>query len=159
MLRRRRLVAYACVSWLAGCAMTPERLPDLDRRFYANLESPVQQKAFLELDENERHAFLQRSGLWQRWLALPEAQREAAARGQVEIGFDEFAVRMAWGPPADTRDRDRNGQPALIHTYIRCSSGPKRGRYVRTNLECDGTSDESMVAIQNGVVTEIRYGT
>lgn len=155
------------MGWVAGlaslvlvaCAMTPERLPNLDRRFYYNLPSPQQQQTFLELPESERQPFLETHGLWQQWTALPEEQREAAKQGEVRVGFAEFAMFMAWGPPADTQDRDREGKPATIHTYIRCSSGPKRGQYVRSNLDCDGTSDETQVMVVDGVVTEINYAT
>lgn len=137
--------------------MHPDRLPELDRRFYYNLETPEDQKAFLRLKESEREAFLDDKGLWDRWRALPAEERETAAAGDVDVGFHEFAVFMAWGPPADTQDRDRDGRPAVIHTFIRCTSGPKRGRYVRNNLDCDGTSSETQVSIENGIVTEIRY--
>ena len=67
------------------------------------------------------------------------ALEEESLVGEVELGFHEFALYMAWGPPADTQDRDANGRPLQLHTFIRCSSGPKRGRYVRSNLDCDGT--------------------
>jgi len=140
-----------------GCAASPDRLPELDRRFYYNLPTPEDQKEFLELPEKERQAYLEGKSLWQKWLALPQAEREAAGRGDVELGFHEFAVFMAWGPPADTQTRDSNGRETLLHTFIRCSSGPKAGRYVRNNLECDGTSTERQVAIRDGVVAEIEY--
>jgi hypothetical protein len=141
----------------AGCSHNPERLPELDRRFYYNLPSPEDQEAFLRVKERERQDFLEDRGLWQKWASLPEAERKAAGAGNVEVGFHEFAIFMAWGPPADTQDRDRDDRPATIHTFIRCTSGPRRGRYVRNNLDCDGTSSETQVSIQNGVVAEIRY--
>ena len=140
-----------------ACAMTPDRLPSLDRRFYDVMETPEDQSAFL-VAENQQ-AYLEGNGLWDQWSALPPEERKAAERGEVEVGFHEFALFMAWGPPADTLKRDRNGRNALIHTYIRCSSGPKRGKYVRNNLDCDGTSDETQVAIDNDLVIEIKYAT
>jgi hypothetical protein len=142
---------------LLGCATTPERLPELDRRFYYNLEDPADQRRFLDIAEPERQAFLEHKGLWQKWAALPPHEREKASHGQVEIGFQEFALFMAYGPPADTSFRDTNGTGATVHTFIRCSSGPKRGRYVRNNLDCDGTSDETQVSIAKGVIVEIKY--
>lgn len=141
---------------LLGCATNPERLPELDRRFYYNLPQG-DQDAFLRLKSSERQGFLEDKGLWEQWEALPKAEREAAGRNQVELGFHEFAVFMAWGPPADTQDRDDNGRPLTRHTFIRCSSGPKRGRYVQSNLECDGTSSETQISIEDGIVTEIVY--
>lgn len=137
--------------------MTPERLPELDRRFYYNLPAPSDQTEFLKLEESQRQGYLEQKGLWPKWVALPEAERQAAKGGIVELGFHEFALFIAWGPPADTQDHDREGKPAIIHTYIRCSSGPKRGQYVLNNLDCNGTSDETQILIQNDIIVEIRY--
>jgi hypothetical protein len=142
---------------LLACAMTPERLPELDRRFYHNLPTPDDQQEFLQLPESERQAYLEKKGLWQKWIALPAKEREAAGAGRVELGFDEFAAFMAWGPPADTQTQDEAGRPAILHTFIRCSSGPRAGRYVRSNLDCDGTSSETQIAVVDGKVTEIKY--
>src|SRR5690606_13421191 len=115
------------------------------------------QQAFLQIPESERQAFLEDRGLWQRWVALPAAERDAAKRGEVLLGFHEFALLIAWGPPADTQGHERGGGAAVIHTYIRCSSGPKRGQYVLSNLDCNGTSDETQLVVQNGQIVEIRY--
>jgi hypothetical protein len=158
MLRTRvGVFGLALFGISAACMHNPERLPELDRRFYYVLDTPEEQKAFLRLKESERQNFLDDKGLWNLWTALPSAERESAGRSEVRVGFHEFAVFMAWGPPADTQDRDRNGNPAIVHTFIRCSSGPKQGRYVRNNLDCDGTSSETQVAIQGDRVVEIRY--
>lgn len=142
---------------LFGCATSPDRLPELDRRFYYNLPTRADQEAFLELKAAQRQGFLEQQGLWAQWEALPKPEREAAGRGDVRLGFQEFTLFMAWGPPADTQERDDNGRPLRLHTFIRCSSGPKRGRYVQSNLDCDGTSSETQVSIGDGVVTEIVY--
>ncbi len=139
--------------------MTPERLPNLDRRFYEVMETPEDQSAFLKLEETDRQPYLEDKGLWAQWSALTPEERKKAEHGDIQVGFHEFALFIAWGPPADTQNRDRDGRNAIIHTYIRCSSGPKRGRYVRNNLDCDGTSDETQVAIDNDLVVEIRYAT
>lgn len=144
---------------VSACAMTPERLPNLDRRFYEVMPTPEQQKGFLQVEEEERQGYLEEQGLWTQWSGLSPAERKAAERGEVSVGHREFALFMAWGPPADTLKRDRDGRTAIVHTYIRCSSGPKRGKYVRNNLDCDGTSDETQVAIDNDVVIEIKYAT
>lgn len=152
----RGLLATLVIAATA-CAMTPERLPELDRRFYDNLPTPTAQERFLDVPAGDRQAFLERAGLWQRWLVLPENERIAAAAGDVKVGFHEFALLMAWGPPADTQTRDVNGRPITQHTYIRCTSGPKAGRYVRDNLACDGTSNETKVTIRDDVVAELEY--
>jgi len=150
-------LAAACFGAVVGCAHDPDRLPELDRRFYDNLPTGADQEEFLRLKASERQAYLEQKGLWGKWEALPQAEREAAGRGEVQLGFHEFALYMAWGPPADTQDRDANGRPLQLHTFIRCSSGPKRGRYVRSNLDCDGTSSETQVSIRDGVVVEIAF--
>jgi hypothetical protein len=139
------------------CANNPERLPELDRRFYYNLETPEDQEAFLDLRDEDRQAFLERRGLWKKWTALPEAQRKRVLAGEVALGDAEFAAFMAWGPPADTQLRDRDGRSVRVHTFIRCTSGPKVGRYVRSNLDCDGTSAETQVSVRGGQIAEIEY--
>jgi hypothetical protein len=156
-LRLGRLALAAAILASSACATTPERLPELDRRFYYNLPTPGDQEEFLRLPDEDRQAFLESKGLWTRWTALPAEEREAAGKGEIQVGFHEFAVFMAWGPPADTQTRDRNERPIVVHTFIRCSSGPKAGRYVRNNLDCDGTSTEREVAIREGLVAEIIY--
>jgi hypothetical protein len=155
--RRGALHVLAALLWMSACANNPERLPELDRRFYYNLGSEETQKEFLELRDEDRQSYLESKGLWKQWMALPEAERNAVGRGEVEVGFHEFAAFMAWGPPADTQTRDPDGKSVRVHTFIRCSSGPKAGRYVRSNLDCDGTSSEIQIAISEGVITEIEY--
>lgn len=146
------------VAFGLACAMTPKRLPDLDRRFYYVLPTPAQQAAFLKLrKEEERRAYLEKNGLWAQWEKLPEPQRKGASAGDVEIGFSEFALTMAWGLPADTKLREEPGRKIQFHTFIRCTSGPKIGEYVRNNLDCDGTSSETLVAVENAIVTEIKF--
>ena len=141
-----------------ACALTPKRLPELDRRFYYNLPTPSDQSAFLRLRKTEeRQAFLTDKGLWGQWLELSEKERDAATAGDVHIGFREFALTMAWGLPADTKLRQEPSRTVEFHTFIRCTSGPKIGQYVRNNLDCDGTSSETLVAVENAVVTEIKY--
>ncbi len=93
--------ALALVVLVGACANNPERLPELDRRFYYNLDASSDREAFLRLRDEDRQGFLEQRGLWQKWAALPEDQRARAAQGEVEVGFAEFAVFMAWGPPAE----------------------------------------------------------
>lgn len=132
--------------------MTPEKLPNLSRRFYYNLETPSDQQEFLKLKESEREAYLKQKGLWQRWTALTAEQRDAALKGDVQVGYPAFAAFMAWGAPADSQ-----GKNPGYHTFIRCTSGPKRGRYVHSNLECDGTSSETKLTIVDDTVSEIKH--
>lgn len=148
----RLSIAVSMVATVA-CASSPERLPPLTRQFYYNLPSSEDQQAFLKLKESQRQGFLEERGLWARWTALPAAERQAVENGELEPGFHEFAAFMAWGPPADTQPRG----DTTYHTFIRCTSGPKAGRYVSSNLSCDGTSSEIEIAVSEGLVTEIKY--
>lgn len=140
-----------------GCAMTPGRLPDLDRRFYYNLPTPEDQAAFLKLEEAERQAFLEQKGLWAEWTKLSTEERKAVKTGEIKVGYRAFAALMAWGPPADTQEREAGERVVQFHVFIRCTSGPKVGQYVRNNLECDGTSSETHISVENDVISEIKY--
>lgn len=137
----------------AACATTPERLPPLTRQFYYNLPTPEDRQAFLRLKESERQSYLEQKGLWAKWTALPAEEREAVQKGELKAGFHEFAAFMAWGPPADSQNRGE----LRYHTFIRCTSGPKRDRYVASNLDCDGTSEETEISVQNDVIVEIKH--
>jgi hypothetical protein len=153
LLSHARWLVAAVALVLLGCATTPERLPPLTRQFYYNLPSTTDQQAFLKLRESERQGFLEQKGLWALWTALSADERQAVESGEVRPGFKEFAAFMAWGPPADTQKRG----DLRYHTFIRCTSGPKAGRYVPNNLECDGTSSEIELMIRDGAVAEIKY--
>ena len=64
---------------------------------------------------------------------------------------------MAWGLPAKVRDVEVRDRTVRYDTFIRCTSGPKIGDYVRDNIDCDGTSSEVEIAIENGLITELKY--
>ncbi len=140
-----------------ACAMTPERLPDLDRKFYYNLPSSDDKAAFLKLQDTQRQAFLDQKGLWTRWSELSQAERDAVARGEVKVGQREFVAFMVWGPPADSQGSKAMSRSIRFHTFIRCTSGPRVGRYVANNLDCDGTTTEIKVSVENDLITEIKY--
>lgn len=140
-----------------ACAMSPDRLPPPDRQFYYNLPTAEDRTKFLKLDETERQPFLQQKGLWARWMELSPEEREAAKRGEVKAGYKEFTAFMAWGPPADSQASKTDSRAVRFHTFIRCTSGPKAGRFVASNLECDGTSSEVEIAVENGVITEVKF--
>src|SRR5690606_19293655 len=135
----------------------PERLPRIDRQFYYNLPTQEDRNAFLRLREKERQAFLEERGLWQSWLELDEAERRAVNEAKVEVGHHVFAAHMAWGPPADVKQAEARDRKVYFETYIRCTSGPRVGRYVHQNVDCDGTASEVQLAIENERVTEIKY--
>lgn len=152
----RLLLLGLVVATPTACATSPDRLPSPDRQFYYNLPSPVDRTAYLKLKETQRQPFLEQKGLWQKWMELPPEEREAVKRAEVKAGYREFEAFMAWGPPADTQE-SKGGRAIRFHTFIRCTSGPKVGRYVASNLECDGTSSEVEIAVENGLITEVKY--
>lgn len=141
---------------LSACASV-ERLPTLDRQFYYNLESDSDKDAFLHLKESERQGFLEQKGLWQKWTELSAGERDSVKTKDVQVGHKEFAAHMAWGPPAKVRNAEARGRSIRYETFVRCTSGPKIGRYVGSNLDCDGTSAETELAIENGLVTQIKH--
>jgi len=144
--------------WSAvACTPNPERLPTPSRNFYYVIEDDQSQLDYLRLKESEREPFLEKVGLWAKWLELSGEEREAVDSGEVEVGYKVFAAYMAWGLPADTRVVEARGRSVSYETFIRCTSGPKKGRYVRQNIDCDGSSSEVQLAIENAIVTEIKY--
>lgn len=152
-----RLVAGLLLCGTLACAMTPERLPDLDRKFYYNLPSASDREAFLKLQDTQRQSFLEQKGLWSRWSELSNEEREAVKRGEVKVGQKEFVAFMVWGPPADSQVSKAQARDVRFHTFIRCSSGPRIGRFVANNLDCDGTSSEIEIAVENDLITELKY--
>ncbi len=153
-----RLVAGVMLGGtLVACAMTPERLPNLDRKFYYNLPSENDKAAFLKVQDTQRQAFLEQKGLWALWAELSNEERAAVGRGEVKVGQKEFVAFMVWGPPADSKGSKSSERTVRFHTFIRCSSGPRAGEYVHSNLDCDGTSSESEIAVENNTITEIKF--
>ncbi|PRQ05926.1 hypothetical protein [Enhygromyxa salina] len=156
-MAQRTLGAIALILPLAACTPNPDRLPTPARNFYYVIEDDAQQLEYVKLKESERQGFLEGVGLWQRWLELSSEERDAAETSEIKVGFKEFAAHMAWGLPAAIRDIEARGRVVHYQTFIRCTSGPKIGDYVRTNTDCDGTSSEVELAVENGTVTEIKY--
>lgn len=140
---------------LSACANNPDRLPPLERQFYDILE-PKQQTAFLATKPKARRAYLNEVGLWSQWVALSKEQQKAVMERRVAAGVSEFEAHMAWGLPADVQVKEARGREVRFETFIRCTSGPRVGEYVRENIACDGTSSEVRLAIENGVVVELK---
>ncbi len=159
VLRRlgRILVVVAAVA-SSGCVTTnPDRLPPLDRRFYENLSSAELRAEFMMLRASKRQAFLERKGLWAEWKRLTAAERAGVESGEVEVGFLAFAAHMAWGRPADVKVVESGAREVTYEIFIRCTSGPRVGQHVRQSMDCDGTSSERQIAVENGLVIELRY--
>lgn len=145
------------LSILAGCSPSPDRLSSPAKNFYFAIEDETKQKKYLGLKESERQSFLEDLGLWQKWLELSSEERDVVETKEVKVGFKEFAAHMAWGAPATIRDAQAGDRVVHYETFIRCTSGPRIGDYVRSNIDCDGTSSEVEIAVENGIVTEIKY--
>lgn len=162
MLRPVRFLVSAMTRFTAGlllcstlaCATGPERLPDLDRKFYYNLPSTEDQQAFLRLADTQRQPYLEKKGLWTKWSELSNEERASVQAGEVKVNQHEFVAFMVWGPPADSQS---NGGDVRFHTFIRCTSGPRTGKYVHSNLECDGTSTEIEIRVTTGMIAEIKH--
>jgi hypothetical protein len=156
-LRSLGAVALTLSLALTACTPSPDRLGTPARNFYYVIENPAQQKEYLQLRESERQSFLEKLGLWQRWLELSNQEREAIETGDIKVGYKEFAALMAWGLPATVRDAESRGRVVHFETFIRCTSGPRIGDYVRSNIDCDGTSSEVEIAVENGIITELKF--
>jgi hypothetical protein len=160
--RLQTLALYATVSLtgaglLAACATNPNRLPHLDHQFYKNLPSKADREAFLRLKSSERQAFLEEKGLWSKWKELNGEERDGVKSGVVTAGFKVFAAHMAWGPPAIVEPVDKGTRHVEFETYIRCTSGPNTGEYAPSMTWCDGTSNEVQIAVESGVITEVKF--
>ena len=156
-LRSLGAIALTLSLALTACTPSPDRLGTPARNFYYVIENPAQQKEYLQLRESERQSFLEKIGLWQRWLELSNEEREAIETGNIKVGYKEFAALMAWGLPASERDMESRGRVVHYETFIRCTSGPRIGDYVRSNIDCDGTSSEVEIAVENGIITELKF--
>lgn len=158
MTFRARATSLALVlAAMTACTPSVDRLPTPARNFYFVIEDEARQLEYLKLEESERKDFLEKLGLWQRWTELSDEERRSAETREVDVGFKEFSAHMAWGLPADVRLAEARGREVRYETFIRCTSGPKENQYVRQNIDCDGTSSEVQIAIENGVITEIKH--
>jgi hypothetical protein len=142
---------------LGACTPNPDRLPTPARNFYYVIEDEGAQLDYLKLEESERQGFLEQLGLWQKWIELSNEEREAVSAGDIKVGFKEFTAHMAWGLPASVRDVEAGTRVVHYQTFIRCTSGPRIGDYVRSNIDCDGTSSEVEIAVENGIISELKY--
>ena len=106
-----------CVGLLFGNganAASTKRLSEAEKdHFYAVrvFMGEKEQKKWLKLKtEEERSAWLKQQGHWERFYQYDEDRREKIVAGEVEIGWEQDAVLMAWGMP---HQRKRlTGRPA-----------------------------------------------
>lgn len=100
-----RLLLIALV--LTGCGGKLKRLSDAEQDHYYALKvwmDEAERKDFLrEKTEEQRNAWLEERGLWERFYQHDAATRQAIVAGEVAPGWTEEMVFMAWGPPIQRR--------------------------------------------------------
>jgi len=149
-------LALATALASSACVNSPSKLPQLDRQFYDNLSSAEQQQ-MLGVTKKRRASYLQTTELWAKWSTLDADAQDRVRRREVKPGDQEFAAHLAWGQPAEVHKVAEGDREVTFESFIRCTSGPKRGAFVRKNLECDGTAEKLQLALENSRVTEVKY--
>ncbi len=112
-MRRLVLVLFAG-SLLMGCGNKIKKLSAPEQDHYYALKvwmNKDQEKAFFKYKTtDERDAYLKDSGLWDRFYKYDADMRGKIVAGEVEDGWPEDAVFMAWGNPIARRRL--TGRPA-----------------------------------------------
>ncbi len=97
---RRLLLLLSLPLLLAGKF---SRLTEAERDHYRALRifmDEKEQKAWLKgKTEEERNAWLEEHGLWDRFYRHDEQTRDEIIAGEVELGWSTDMVYMAWGVP------------------------------------------------------------
>jgi hypothetical protein len=87
----------------------------------------VETKAFLkEKEEENRNAYLQELGLWDRFYKYPEDVREMILQGDVAPGWTKDKLLMAWGAPHDMQKltgRDALRSERFIYRFEELEDG------------------------------------
>lgn len=112
---RTLAIALLAGSLLTGCLSAKiKRLSDVERDHYYALRVFMGEdtnKAYLKLKtEEERNALLQKLGLWEKFYRYDEHIRDKIIAGEVQEGWTEEQMFMAWGEPYDRRRL--TGRPA-----------------------------------------------
>lgn len=115
-----RTLVLVALALLAGCGSKMKRLTPTERDHFTALEvylNTAEEKAFLKLKtEEERNTFLREHGpgnglsFWDQFYQYDEQDRDAILAGDVDIGWSEDRVFMAWGRPFERRRL--TGRPA-----------------------------------------------
>jgi hypothetical protein len=81
--------------------------------------SEAERKEYLKLKtEEERNAWLQEKGLWDRFYKYDAEDRAAIVAGAVEVGWTKDKLLMAWGTPWDKQKlTGRNAQRSERYVY------------------------------------------
>jgi len=99
-----------CLLLLSGVGCTQRRIKRLSDDEYTHYSAlrvwmtEEEQAAFLKRKlEEDRNAFLQELGLWERFYQYSERERALIVEGEVELGWTKDKVLMAWGRPHDSQ--------------------------------------------------------
>src|SRR5690606_29005944 len=108
------------VGLVAGCGGKMKRLTSAERDHYAGLrvymDEDAQKDWLKHKTEEERNTWLRTHGVpgsqltyWDQFYQYDEADREAILGGDVQLGWTEDRVFMAWGRPVERKRR--TGRP------------------------------------------------
>jgi hypothetical protein len=101
----RNVLCLVLLLALPGTAMASKvgRLSDQEYAHYTALKvwmEDHQEKAYLKgKTQEERDTWLKEHGFWDKFYQYGEATRAAIVSGDVQIGFLQDQVQMAWGQP------------------------------------------------------------
>lgn len=106
----------------AGWQGKVKKLSDVEFDHYYALRAYMnedQKKAYLKLKtEEERNAWLQAAGLWDRFYKYDDATRALIIAGKVELAWTKDMLEMAWGVPFDKRKlAGRDAQRSELWVY------------------------------------------
>lgn len=80
-----------------------------------------QRKTYLKYKtEEERNAYLQELGLWDRFYKYGPEDRDAIVAGDVQVGWTKDMVLMAWGAPYDKQKlvgREATRSERLVYRF------------------------------------------
>jgi len=117
----RTALLFVALGLMAGCGGKMKRLTQTERDHYAALRvymSEDDEKAWLKhKSQAERDGWLQEHGVpgaqisyWDQFYQYDEETRDAILGGDVQLGWTEDKVFMAWGQPFERRRL--TGRPA-----------------------------------------------
>jgi hypothetical protein len=92
------VVLTRCAHDVSGRHLSPAEQAEFE--IYRKVMTPAQRRTYLtKATAAERIAYLQESGLVQRFEALDPGDREAVQRGVPRVGMSAEALRFMWGEP------------------------------------------------------------
>lgn len=157
------LLALMLVAAGCGTAAKVKRLEDREQDHYYALKvwmTDDDRKAFLKLKTpEERDQWLKDKGLWDRFYKYDDEKRSAIVEGDVQVGWKQDMVFMAWGEPA-SRSR-LPGRPAeRSELFIYRFEVDKKGNTLIWRPESNETYKASELyrlelIVDDQVVTEI----